>query len=185
MKRHLFISFLVISFLSFSQNKEIGIYLSYSDYLNKTLSFSNKESKKYKLTIHPIFKTSFITVHKDKETWNFKKDSIFGYQKGDESFRFYLISEYKIIQSFNDFFIYSKLSFPKGKGSLQETHYYFSKERNSPILELTRMNLKTSFSTNSSLHDLLDQNFKNDSDLINYDEFYREYKLIRILKSFQ
>ncbi len=185
MKKHLFISFLLFSFYSFSQKKEIGVFLSYSDYQENTLSFSNKGSKNYKLRIHPIFKTSFITIQKDKETFNHKKDSIYGYQKGEEAFRFYNQSEYKIVQSLNDFFIYSKLSFPKGKGSIQETHYFFSKETNSPIFKLTRMNLKTSFPKNSKFHDLLDQNFKNDSDLINFDEFYREYKLIRILKSIQ
>ncbi len=185
MKKHLFITFLLFSFYSFTQKKEIGIFLSHSDYQENTLSFSDKGSKNYKLRIRRIFKTSFITIQKDKETFKLKKDSIFGFQNGDEAFRFYNQCEYKIVQSLNDFFIYSKLLFPKGKGSIQETHYYFSKEKNSTILKLTRMNLKTSFPTNSKFHDLLDQNFKNDSDLINFDEFNREYKLIRILKSVQ
>ena len=176
------ISFLISYSFSYSQKSEFGIYLTSNDYKNNHLSYPSSKFKKIKL--HPVINTSTIELINEADRITLKKDSIFGYKNNGGNYRFYNQKEYKIIHSNNNnFLIYSKVSFPKGKGNIQETHYFFSTEIGNHIQELSLSNLKKAFPTNSKFHDLLDQNFKNDSELMNYDEFYKEYKLMKILKA--
>ena len=45
------------------------------------------------------------------------------------------------------------------------------------------MNLKNAFPENHGFHDALDTNFKEDTELINYDAFHKMYKINWVLKN--
>ena len=51
--------------------------------------------------------------------------------------------------------------------------YFFTNESNNVLTALTIDNLKKAFPTNHPFHDALDANFKQDAELINYDNFQK------------
>ncbi len=61
--------------------------------------------------------------------------------------------------------------------------YFFVVPGSNVLQELTKMNLKKAFPENHMFHDALDTNFKEDKELINYDDFHKMYKLNWIFKS--
>ena len=61
--------------------------------------------------------------------------------------------------------------------------YFFSLKSTDVLQELTMTNLKKAFPENHAFHDALDVNFKEDKELISYDEFHKIYKLNWILKN--
>ena len=63
------------------------------------------------------------------------------------------------------------------------TKYFFTTQTTDVLKELTKGNLKTAFSTNHTFHDALDANFNQDTELRNYDDFHKMYKLNWLLKN--
>jgi len=58
--------------------------------------------------------------------------------------------------------------------------YYFTTRTSDVLQELTKANLKKTFPTAHAFHDALDENFKDDKELIAYDHFHKVYKVDRI-----
>jgi len=61
--------------------------------------------------------------------------------------------------------------------------YFFVTSSSDELIPLTKMNLKKAFPTNHPFHDSLDANFKEDKELINYDDFHKMYKINWLLKN--
>ena len=61
--------------------------------------------------------------------------------------------------------------------------YYFSTNVSAALQDLTKANLKAAFPNNHKFHDALDANFKEDKELINYDDFHKMYKVNRLLQN--
>lgn len=61
--------------------------------------------------------------------------------------------------------------------------YFFILKSTDALQELTKANLKKAFPENHAFHDALDANFKEDKELINYDDFHKMYKLNWIYKN--
>ncbi len=61
--------------------------------------------------------------------------------------------------------------------------YFFTTSSSDVLKELTKANLKKEFPENHPFHDALDANFKEDKELIKYDEFHKMYKLNWIIKN--
>jgi hypothetical protein len=61
--------------------------------------------------------------------------------------------------------------------------YFFTTAASDTLSPLTKMNLKEAFPQNHPFHDALDVNFREDKELINYDEFHKMYKLTWIYKN--
>ncbi len=58
--------------------------------------------------------------------------------------------------------------------------YFFTTSSSNVLKELTKTNLKKAFPNDHAFHDALDANFKEDKELINYDDFHKMYKINRI-----
>jgi hypothetical protein len=58
--------------------------------------------------------------------------------------------------------------------------YFFTTSSANVLKELTKMNLKKAFPNDHAFHDALDVNFREDKELINYDDFHKMYKLNRV-----
>ena len=88
---------------------------------------------------------------------------------GREKFRvvdttgFYLYSINKLVQG-------EKIARP-------ETVYYFSVNRQSPVLELTRENLEKAFAGNAKFRYSMEEEFRTDKELMAYDKLMKVYKL--------
>lgn len=61
--------------------------------------------------------------------------------------------------------------------------YFFTTSSSDALQELTKMNLKKAFPQNHPFHDALDANFKEDKELINYDDFHKMYKVSWVYKN--
>lgn len=71
---------------------------------------------------------------------------------------------------------------PKEAGNYADK-YFFTSGSSDTLQELTKTNLKKAFPENHSFHDALDANFTKDSELTNYDEFHKIYKVNRLLEN--
>lgn len=61
--------------------------------------------------------------------------------------------------------------------------YFFVTKSSDVLQELTKKNLKNAFPDSHPFHDALDENIKEDKDLINYDSFHKMYKLSHIYQT--
>lgn len=61
--------------------------------------------------------------------------------------------------------------------------YFFVTKSSDALQELTKENLKKAFPDSHPFHDALDENFKEDKELINYDSFHKMYKINRIYQA--
>lgn len=60
--------------------------------------------------------------------------------------------------------------------------YFFTTGTSDLLQDLTRSNLKKAFPANHPFHDALDATFKDDKELISYDDFHKMYKVNWLLK---
>ena len=58
--------------------------------------------------------------------------------------------------------------------------YFFTTNASNVLQELAKANLKKSFPNVHPFHDALDANFKEDKELIAYDDFHKVYKIDRL-----
>jgi len=61
--------------------------------------------------------------------------------------------------------------------------YYFVAPGTENLQDLTLTNLKTAFPANHAFHEALDANFKENKELINYDDFHKIYKVNRLYQN--
>ena len=75
---------------------------------------------------------------------------------------------------------YQHLSHSPKEAEKYAPKYYFTTSNSNILQELTKMNLKKAFPNDHAFHDALDVNFREDKELINYDDFHKMYKLNRV-----
>ena len=165
---------------SFTQNIEQGVYLSAKDFNNKKISYSPMPKKKYKMDLNDFFNNPTIKITIADSSYTFHKDSIFAYRdKENRIYRLYGRESYEILNPKEKILIYSHTSLGGNKNTQSIVKYYFSSSSEGKIQTLTKWNLKTSFPTDSVFHELLDMYFRTDDELMNYDSFYKIYKINR------
>lgn len=158
-----------------------GIYKSPEDFNNGVISYSKTGDEKYAIRTDIPFNRSAVKVVSGDETIDLQKDELYGYQDANNNiYRFFNNSNYQILDQ-SGFLLYSRNEYiVEGKVKKRETRYYFSRDAHSPILPLSIHNLKHSFPANEAFHDMLDVHFRNDRELIRFDQFYKEYKIKRV-----
>lgn len=158
-----------------------GIYLTAEDYKNAWLtSESNCDSSGHKVELHDVLHKSFIHVTHDGVTRKYLKSEIYGSRTcEDGDYRFVGNREYQILEA-GGVLLYSAY-LHVGRRSVRR--YFFSNGADGQVLRLTRDNLKRAFPDNHRFHDALDQTFKRDDDLIQFDDFHRQFKVNRLLSA--
>ncbi len=169
---------------AFAQTNRSGLYLTAEDYINKKLSYSNKNSNgKYKIKVAPLFNKDRVQVIQNGEKHNFFQFDLFGYRDKNHDYRFFNDQQYKILDT-SFFYVYRRVvSVNEGKAHYQKTNYYFSKKADGKIMDLTIENLKRTFSVNHKFQDLLDIYFKSDDELGLYDSFNKTYKVEHVFRN--
>jgi hypothetical protein len=114
-----------------------------------------------------------------------QSDRKVGNQSGQKAgIRVFGKNAYQILDT-TDFFIYyryEQVERIKGKALLKTDKYYFSKEGSSDIMLLTIENLKKAYPDNLAFHYALDAHFRNDEELIAYDNYSKTYKIKYLYK---
>lgn len=184
MKTKSFVLLGIILFLSlrnFTLAQKTGIYLTHSNFDSARIAYVKKGNLKYKLRVDNLFNESIVKVVIGDSTFKFLKDSIFGYRDDNNvNYRFFNKKTYKILNPKEGIVLYSITTIVNPKGNQTATNYYFSVTVSSAIYPLTKLNLKRAFPNDSNFHELIDMYFNNDSDLLDYDSFYNQYKINRI-----
>jgi len=150
---------------------------------NQVLLGIDCQSEKHRIRLHEFIGKPFVTVIHSGQSYQFSKDSLFGYRDCEgQAYRFVTTNEhYPIINPAEPVLIYKLVQPPIAKVP-GYTKLYFSKDASSPVEVLTLANLKNAFPQNHPFHDRLDAQFGNGGDLSAYDAMHRMTKINWLLK---
>ena len=177
-------SLLILAQNAHAQKDSSGIYKTANDFIAGKLSLAiNCATEKHKIKLNDFFGKDHITVAHEGKPYDFKKSDVFGFRLcNGETYRFSGNKDYLVLNPKEMILLY-KVEVPQPKAaSPKKYNYYFSKDANSPIQDLTKENVKAAFPDNHKFHDALDENFKTDTDLASYDTFHKMYKVNHILE---
>jgi hypothetical protein len=156
-----------------------GVYLTPEDYTQARLSSeSDCGPDEHKVELHDWLHKSFIHVTHNGVVRRYEKDEIFGFRTcNGRDYRFVGNLEYEILEA-QRLVLYS---FEINARRRTVRRYFFSDGAGGMVTPLTRINLKRAFPDNHRFHDALDQTFRRDADLKQYDEFHGMFKVNRLL----
>lgn len=94
-----------------------------------------------------------------------------------QDFRVVGKEKFRVVDS-TGFYLYSINKLVQGEKIARPTNvYYFSVDRQSPLLELTIGNLENAFAGNARFRYAVEEHFHSDKDLMAYDRMLKTYKL--------
>ncbi|MHB9143690.1 MAG: hypothetical protein ACYC25_17670 [Paludibacter sp.] len=165
-----------------------GVYTSYADYKIGKMEYGiDCTTEKHKIKLNDFWGKDYITVVHEGESYDLKKAEIWGFELCDNSIvRFQGKQDFKVSDK-GALWIYAKetVAVTAGKNSYSKaiTKYYFSKDGDGEIKELTLLNVKGAYPDNHMLHDVIDGQFQSDASLGVFDEFHKHYKINHFLEA--
>jgi hypothetical protein len=155
-----------------AQKQSEGLYLTYSDYVNHQLSYTDAKIKK-----NEFVGSKNVTVVSNGKKTIIAKDQLFGYHDANGDYRYRDGKAYQIVDT-TGFYIYSydKLV-QQGKGPKPTKVYYFSKKYDDAILPLTPENIAAAFPKNTKFKNMVELASRSDIKLDAYDAQSNEYKI--------
>ena len=164
-----------------------GVYKTYEDYTNGKMEVSiDCAGKEGKIKPNDFFKTDYVTVVKNGEKTDLKKNEIFGYQLCDGEFFRFLNNDRLTLADKSGLWIYTReevVSHSPFTGTKKRTKYYFSKDGSGEIKSLTFSNLKDVIPANSPLYSEMELLFTSNSALHAYNQSSGSYKINSFLNS--
>ncbi len=177
-KSFLFILTAIVAIMNVNaQKNNSGIYLSAQDFAAKKITYDGDRVK-----MNLLFNPTDIKVIQDGKTTTLFKVNVYGYKTRDnKTYRYYNEVAYEVINPQNGFLIYklNRLSFSKNQ---QQSSYFFSTSADAPLQSLSIMNVKKAYPDDRNLHYAMDMLFRNDEDLLRYDNYYKQYKIVELVK---
>ena len=174
---------------SATPNGSAGIFLTAADYQNGRLTDEGDcASPNHKIELHDVLNKPYIHVRHDGVRRQYMKRDVYGFRSCDgRDFRFVGKDEYEILEAREVSIYVLRLPDQEGEdlvvGPIKRNAYFFSAGVAGAVLRLTRENLKRAFPGNHRFHDALDQTFRSDSELAQYDDFHKMYKVNRLLRA--
>lgn len=167
--------------------QKCGVYKTYEDYTNGKMEVSiNCATKEGKIKPNDFFKTDYVTVIKNGEKTDLKKNEIFGYQLCNGEFFRFLDNDRLTLADKSGLWIYTKEVIetvsPK-RGTKKATKYYFSKAGSGEIKSLTFSNLKDVIPADDPLYSEMELLFSSNSALHAYNQSSGSYKINSFLNS--
>jgi hypothetical protein len=163
-----------------------GIFKSFDDYKTGKMEYGiDCATEMHKIKLNDFWGKDYITVVHNEKAYNLKKAEIWGFQLCDEKIvRFQGKVDFQVSEKYI-LWIYTKQTLqagnPKNTASKYITSYYFSKDGDGKILELTLDNVKAAFPDNHKLHDAIDAQFTSVASLSEFDEFHKRFKINHFL----
>lgn len=172
--------FLNVCCASILAQSQAGLYLTASDFSNKKLSHLSKRSC---IKTHEVFKKDLIEIKCNDSIYTYKKDSVYGYRSKDGmDYRIVNGKFYTILNSGEAILIYKRQEGIFAKGQAPIFRYYFSKDYSTDLYALNLKNLETVFEDNKAYLKLLELRYGDNSNLLEYDNLHKMYKINRLLK---
>ena len=160
-----------------AQRSNSGIYLSEQDFATKKISYEGSKIK----TNLPFNQTDIKVVQDNKATTLYKVN-VYGYKtKDNKTYRYYIGIPYEVLNPQDGFLIYklNRLSYSKNQ---RQPLYFFSTSVDASLQSLTIMNVKKAFPDDRNLHYAMDVLFRDDADLLRFDDYYSQYKIVELVK---
>ena len=167
--------------------QKCGVYKTYEDYTNGKMEVSiNCATKEGKIKPNDFFKTDYVTVIKNGEKTDLKKNEIFGYQLCNGEFFRFLDNDRLTLADKSGLWIYTKEVIetvsPK-RGTKKATKYYFSKAGSGEIKSLTFSNLKDVIPADDPLYSEMELLFGSNSALHASNQSSGSYRINSFLNS--
>lgn len=169
-----------------SQNS--GVFRTFSDYSTGKMEYEiDCATEKHKIILNDFLGKDYITVVHQNKRYNLKKSEIWGFQMCENKVSRFQGKEHFLVMEKEILWIYSQQTaqpgHPKSGGSKIITTYYFSKDGNSEIKELSLLNIKGAYPDNHKLQDAIDMQFNSDASLDEFDQFHKKFKINHFLES--
>jgi hypothetical protein len=164
---------ILISLNTFAQK---GVFLTYNDYLNNHLSYTEDKMK-----LNDFFDLSYITVVKEDQKIKLFKDSIYGVSKDNGLVRFQNGEQYFLAEKGKVWVFYKWINVREGKGSRTEKSYYFSVSGEEKLIVLSVNNLKNAFPQKDKFQEMVDAQFQTAS-VADYDTLHQKFKVNYLLE---
>lgn len=172
---------------SFAQKDSSGVYKTAEDFKNRKLSYAiNYKTEKHKINSYVLFNDDVLKVKHQGTAYTLKKSETYGYRNTKwVEFRFVDNKEYMILNPGEALviYVYQHPSHSPKEANKYDPMYYFNTNEVDPPKALTKTNLKAAFPENHMFHDALDTQFRNDTELNDYDSFHKMYKLSWVIKN--
>lgn len=176
---------LAFSVDAYTQRTSSGIYLSADDFYQSRLSRTRTDGKRHCIRLNDFFGLPYVTVINGGRKHTYAKDSIFGIQTCDKVvYRFFKKGTYEVVNRNNELLLYRREEMQGGgRGVKPVVVWYFSKDASSPVLPLTRRNIAAAYSSDTAFVERVYDHFNRDTELSQYDDYHKTYKLIRAYQS--
>ena len=180
-------SLLLLSNSIFCQAKKeepalAGVYVTLPDFQAGKLSYDiDCAAEKQKIKLHDFFSKPYFDVYYKGEKHTLQKKEVYAYRNcNNKTFRFFNNEEYQLAESGKISIYLLEQAKAEGKAFVIVNVYYFSATPDGEIKSLILENLKKAFPENHKFHDALDQTFKGNIDVSDYDSFHKMYKVNHI-----
>ena len=178
----IFVKIFILTGIAYAQ-KVAGIYLSAKDFSEHKIAFASTHENKYIIRLNIFFNNSIIKIISKNKVYKLQKDSVFGYTDNTGiSYRLYKRNIYTILNSDTNLIVYKTLNTPASKYVKADYTYYFSRNVNTEIKDLTLKNIEFAYQENKQFILFLELYFKNDEELIEFDQLHNTHKLNRLLQ---
>ncbi len=166
--------------------QQSGVFKTFSNYQKGVLDYGiNCSKESHKIRLNDFLNKDHVTVIHEGKAYKLKKDEIWGLLLCNQTLIRFQGHEDFAVNDKGILWIYTKQkNIVSGKvGNFKTiTTYYFSKDGNGEIKELTLLNLKTTYPENHMLHDKIDKQFTTDASLTEFDQFHKKYKINHFLE---
>lgn len=165
-----------------------GVFKSFADYKTGKMEYGiNCATEMHKIKLNDFLGKDYITVIHDGKSYELKKAEIWGFQLCDEKIvRFQGKEDFQVSEK-GLLWIYSKQTLqagnPKNTASKYITSFYFSKDGDGKILELTPNNVKAAFPDDHKLHDAIEMQFTTPASISEFDDYHKKFKINHFLEA--
>ena len=168
-----------------AQISKSGIFRTANDFLSHNLEYATPCSDQaHKIFIEPLFKRHQVMIRYKGEVHRLDKDSIYAMQYCSGLVdRFFQRKTYSMVNPDEPILVYKITTTQTTKGHPKLINWYFSKDADSPIQQLTIQNLLKAFPDNHAFHDAIMAEFKTNNDLTHYDAMHKMMRINRLYEN--
>jgi hypothetical protein len=167
---------------------QTGVYLTYADYKNGTLCYSDpcyqNDSHRGKFRFNELLSKKYLTIVGNDEIIKLEKDKVFAVKLcNGELVRFQKDMQYKIAEEGFFYIYYRDEMNTENKTIRLVRNYFFSTKPDGEILSLAMDNLAGAYPENLKFHEMLNAEFKcGDNDIASYDSQSKMFIVNKLFK---
>jgi hypothetical protein len=158
-----------------------GVYLTARDFITGKRIPATDGRPRSGNTEEQVLNSKYIFVHQGDYHTKMNVRDIYALQTCEGKIvRVYQEGYYTLLNPGEKILLYTVDCNPVSKGDVMTRKYFFSRDAGSDIMLLTLDNLKAAFPDSHHFIEVINHQFRSDSDLYTYDDNYKCYKVNRM-----